>query len=345
MIKIINKLKRNQIIVLIALVLSVFFIAGYYLGSEHQQYKYSSFLKGFKNVRENSEKYTFINPLIGSITSPATDVGIFSDLKKNISSFLLSEEKKGNLYDYSFYFRDQNSGLWFGDHEASGFFPASLFKLPIAIAIYKQGEDDPSFLKRRLVYTKELAQENNIIQLNAESTLVVGESYTVEDLVEKMLTVSDNGAKDLLISILNVDYLNKLFDVTSIVDPTATQGYEISSRKYALFLRVLYGSSYLNEDHSELLLGMLSKSTFKEGLVAGIPGNVVMAHKFGVYEFSEVINGSERVNQQLHDCGVVYHKDNPYIICFMTKGKNQTELFRIISHVSKLVYENQEAEE
>ena len=339
---IIKKYKKSIIGVLVPLFL---FAAGYYLGSLMQQNKYSDFLQGFKNIRENSDQYKFINPLIGGITAPATDIGLFSDVSKQVKKYLAKEIKAGNLYDYSFYVRDLNSGLWFGDRDHSGFFPASLFKLPIAIAAYKQGEDDFSFLKRRVIYTKELAEQNTLTQLNAESTLVVGGSYSVEELVEKMLTVSDNGAKDLLLSIMNLSYVDKLFSIVSLVDSVTPNGYEISSRKYALFLRVLYGSSYLNEEHSELLLEMLSKSSFKDGLVGGVPGNVRVAHKFGVYEVTETANQKEKTGQQLHDCGVVYHPEHPYIICLMTKGKNQEILFKIIANVSRVVYESQSNED
>ncbi len=317
-------------------------ICGYFLGTYIQKYKYAGFIKSFRNLRDTSDNYKFINPLVSGVSAPATDVGVFEDVQKEISSYLRKEKSKGNLYDYSFYFRDMNTGLWFGDHESTSFFPASLFKLPIAIAVYKQGEKDPSFLKKQVIYTKEISDLNKVTQLNAESSLVVGRAYSVEELVYKMLTLSDNGAKDTLLSSLDTTYLNNLFHLAILAEPMATQVYEISSRKYSLFLRMLYGSSYLNEEHSELLLNLLSQSTFKDGLVAGIPEHITIAHKFGVYQFSEIVKGKEFPSVQLHDCGIIYHIAKPYIICFMTKGKDEAVLFRIISHISKMVYDYQD---
>jgi hypothetical protein len=318
------------------------FIVGTFLGGMYEQNKYRTFLLGFKTIRENSSKYAYINPLIGNISSPATDVGMYSDIKSEIDSYLQDEKNKGNLYDYSFYFRDLNTSLWFGSNESEGFFPASLFKLPIAIAIYKEGEEDHSFLKNSVVYTEALAKKNQSVQVNAESSLVVGQAYTIEQLVERMLISSDNGAKDLLLSVVDMKYIDALFNVVSVVDPSSTTKYDISSRKYALFLRILYGSSYLDENHSELILKMLAESDFKDGIVAGIPKGIKISHKFGAYQFEEKINGETITTQQLHDCGVVYHIDNPYLICFMTKGKDLSTLYRIISHVSSLVYTHQD---
>jgi hypothetical protein len=77
-------------------------------------------------------------------------------------------------------------------------------------------------------------------------------------------------------------------------------------------------------------------------LVAGVPQNVPIAHKYGTYEFEENVNGRKVLAEQLHDCGIVYHVEKPYVFCFMTKGKDVETLYRIISHVSKLVYDYQE---
>lgn len=333
---------HKNIYVIFGLVSCIIAFVGYSIGAYVQKNNYKTFLKSFKNIRQDSEKYRFINPLIGSVSSSATDVGVFSDIKGDIVSYLKKEEKKGNLYNYSLYVRDLSSGLWFGDYENESFFPASLFKLPIALAVYRQGEDDPSFLKRRVLYTQEISNINTAVQINSESNLVVGESYAVEDLVVDMIISSDNGAKNSLLSVIDVKYVDELFRSVTLINPSKTNTYIISSRQYALFLRILYGSSYLNEEHSELIMAMLAKTEFKDGIVAGVPGDIPVAHKYGVYEIEEKIDGMTKVTKQLHDCGIIYHEDRPYILCIMTKGKNSETLYKIIAKVSEMVYRYQE---
>ncbi|MEI6810864.1 MAG: serine hydrolase [Candidatus Nomurabacteria bacterium] len=335
------KVKKFKVATQIVLVIVIFFV-GCLSGYFYEHSKYNNFFKEFRTLRENSSKYSLINPLIGNITPPATEVGIYSDIKDEVESYLKEEEDAGELYGYSFYFRDLNSGLWFGSNESLAFFPASLFKLPVAIAAYKEGEDDHSFLEKKFVYTEALFRQNKELTSNSDSDLVIGDSYSVKDLVEKMLVNSDNGAKDLLLTAVNGDYINKIFETASLVDPELMKTFDISSLRYALFLRILYGSSYLNEEHSQLIMEMLSKSTFKDGLVSGIPADVPIAHKFGAYQFQEKINDKDVVVQQLHDCGVIYHKTDPYIVCFMTKGKNSEDLFRIFSKVSSIIYNYQD---
>lgn len=320
-------------------------IVGYFFGLYVQRDRYAQFLKSFRNIRENSSKYTFINPLIGGVSAPATTVGLYSDVKGDIVSYLQQEEKNSGLYGYSFYFRDLNSGFWFGSNEGMEFFPASLFKLPIALAIYKQGEDDPSFLKKYTVYTEEIASINAAVASNSQSELEIGKAYSTEELVTIMLSKSDNGAKNVLLTIIKKPYLEDLFAIVSLVNPETTRTFKISSREYALFLRILYGSSYLNEEHSERVLSLLAESTFTNGLINGVPKGVAIAHKFGTYDFQEEVNGVMVDARQLHDCGIVYHAVNPYVLCVMTKGKDVDELYNVISRVSKLVYDYQDTKE
>lgn len=325
---------KNYVGCVVVVLLLLSFAFGYFVGDYIQHARFKKFVTTFKNVRGDGDSFKFINPLIGSFSAPATDIGMFVNLKNDITEYLDNEKDKGNLDSYSFYFKDLNSPLWFGINEDDSFFPASLFKLPVAIAIYKQSERDPEFLKKTFIYTKEIMELNKWSTSNEDTTLVVGNSYSVQDLVRIMLELSDNGAKDLLLTILDKRYLLDLFQATGLTDTLQVSDFQISSRKYAFFLRVLYNSSYLNEENSEYILNLLSKSDFKDGLVAGIPKNIDVAHKFGVYYDA---SGKE----MLHDCGIVYVPDDPYVMCFMTKGKDTEALLKIISSVSNIVYEQE----
>jgi hypothetical protein len=193
-----------------------------------------------------------------------------------------------------------------------------------------------SFLQSTVIYTKEIDEINKNVSGNEATRLVVGNAYRVEDLIVIMLKESDNGAKNLLISVLNNKYIIDLFTLLNISIKNE-HGYVISSRNYAHFLRVLYNASYINTEHSEHVLSLLVISNFKDGLVAGVPRNIEVSHKFGTYAVTE--NGVSYA--VLHDCGIVYHSENPYVICFMTKGKNIDYLYSIIANVSRMVYEAQ----
>ena len=75
-------------------------------------------------------------------------------------------------------------------------------------------------------------------------------------------------------------------------------------------------------------------TSFKDGLLAGVPRDVTVAHKFG----SRRIGESEKV--QLHDCGIVYAPERPYILCVMTQGSDFTKLAGVIKSISANVYQS-----
>lgn len=333
--------KRHILLLGIAATASISTFLGILIGNHQQEKNFIKYAESIRNVRENTDN-KFVSPLIGSTSAPATDIGIYTDIKDQVATYLKKEEDKGELEDFSFYFKDLNTPFWFGVNEQASFTPASLYKLPIAIATYKQSEMEGggAFLKKSVIYTQDIDTINKSISGNDGTRLVVGNSYVVEDLIKIMLKESDNGAKNLLISVLDKKYITELFSLLDI-SMQNNQGYDVSSRNYALFLRVLYNASYLYVAHSEYLLSLLTTSDFKEGLIAGVPGDVQVAHKFGTYTTTE----RGETYTVLHDCGIVYHTDRPYIICFMTKGKSIKYLFSIITEVSRMVFDEQNKDE
>ena len=41
---------------------------------------------------------------------------------------------------------------------------------------------------------------------------------------------------------------------------------------------------------------------------------------------------------ELHDCGIVYQNDDPYVLCVMTQGRSFAELQALIADISSTVY-------
>ena len=95
-------------------------------------------------------------------------------------------------------------------------------------------------------------------------------------------------------------------------------------------------ATYLNYQYSEESLNLLSQAAFKDGLVAQLPNNIKIAHKFGEHVVGQ--NGVANTIE-LHDCGIVYYPDHPYLICVMTKGTDITALAQLISNISLAAYQ------
>jgi beta-lactamase class A len=116
----------------------------------------------------------------------------------------------------------------------------------------------------------------------------------------------------------------------------APNGY--SPREYSVLYRALYNGTYLSRHLSEEALELLSNSTFRSGLVAGVPPEIPVAHKFGVRDAADnPLEGS--AYEELHDCGIVYYPDHPYFLCIMTRGENFADLEAVIAGLSKTTWD------
>jgi beta-lactamase class A len=149
-----------------------------------------------------------------------------------------------------------------------------------------------------------------------------------------MAVDSDNIAKDILLDHISQQYLNDVFQEMDVGYLQSTTG-TISARSYIRFLSRLYNATFLDRSYSNYALKLLSEATFKDGLVAGVPSDVPIAHKYGergIYE-DNALTGVE-----LHDCGIVYAKETPYYLCVMTSGKDEATLAGIIKEISAKVY-------
>lgn len=234
----------------------------------------------------------------------------------------------------SVYFRELNDGLWFSIGEEEKFVPASLRKVPLMIALLKQAENAPQtrLLDRSVKY--DLANDYNLKQtIKPAKALVPGNLYTVRELITRMIVYSDNNAFTLLTKIVDPVEFDRVYPVLRLLDPNAAaDDVFLSVQTYESFFRVLYNASYLSREGSEWALALLSRSDFKAGLVAGVPTSVTVAHKFG--EHADVADGTV----QLHDCGIVYYPNNPYLLCVMSKGSDFELLDDAIVTISRLVY-------
>jgi beta-lactamase class A len=173
----------------------------------------------------------------------------------------------------------------------------------------------------------------------ADSLLMVkGQSYTVRDLLFRMIAYSDNHAKELLMStgITEADLDRFTHDFNA--SPIYEGGLPIvNARAYSAVFRMLYNSNLLSRDMSEYALELLTKTRFQVGLRKYLPAGIPVASKYGFQSYA----GPYAAKNQLHECGIVYSPGAPYILCILTKSDKQTPdaLAEIIANVSRIVWE------
>lgn len=286
----------------------------------------------FKEIRSQGN-YKFINPLLECEPISFGNQDKFtSQLKSKLENYINNQINKYQITIASIYYRDLNNGPWIGINEKELFSPSSLIKVPIMMSYYKLAESNPDILKTEIETGKTDNLDNQYIK--PEVTIVPNQKYTIEELIRRMIVYSDNLAYELLNNNLTpqqqIDVFNNLgVDITKAYsDPN---GNIISVKSYATFFRILFNSSFLSKDMSEKALDLLSQSTYSKGLVAGLPSQTKVSHKFGERHYIDT------GTRQLHDCGIVY-TPNPYLLCIMTRGQNFDNLTSTIKDISSIVY-------
>lgn len=279
--------------------------------------------------------YKYINPILECNPDISLNNKL-TPLRKSIELIINREINNKNITYSSVYYRDLNSGPWFGINEGEFFSPASLVKVPILIAYLKKAESDPSVLQKKLVVSSNPETGNNIQNIKPSVATISEQEYTVEKLLEEMIVYSDNDAYDTLVKNLTADEIMKVYQDLDVDISKAFQnpnGNIITIKNYASFFRILFNASYLNQDMSEKALALLTQVEFKDALVAGVPKNISVAHKFGERKYLDT-------NEiQFHDCGIVYLSQNPYLICIMTKtNKSINQAINLIKEISQTVY-------
>jgi beta-lactamase class A len=283
-------------------------------------------------IRQGGWKY--INPLLEcEQAEPVLRDRELRNITDHVNDFVTNELKKKWGDDVSVYFRELNDGLHFAIGKDKFFYPASLLKVPMMISILKQAEANPRLLKTKVVFND--PKFSTFQNPGVPDKLSLGNSYPVEDLVNRMIKYSDNVSYDLLLAkVIDRAILEQTYSDLDLPPPyhsgVQTQ-YVLSSEQYSTVFRVLYNASYLSKPMSEKALEYLSTSDFKLGLVANLPANIVVAHKFGFWE--------EKGVRLLHDCGIVYYPDHPYLLCVMTSGSANTGYDPTIGELSRFIYQ------
>ena len=289
-----------------------------------------------KPLRQKNNPYTYINPLLGYETpGNVKEFNKYQPIVTNVDT-AVAQANNSNLTDFSIYFRDLTSGRWSGQNENISYSPGSMMKVGIMIAYFKEAEDNPEILNETLPYTKATVDEANNVPFSDTSSLNVGQSYTVEQLIEAMIINSDNGAKNVLLDNIDKNSFVEVHTDLGLPNPLNPTAYTISAKQYSVLLRILYNATYLDRADSEKALEIMSKATYNQGLVAGVPQGTLVAQKFG--EAIDAVD-PQQANIDLSDCGIVYQKTNPYILCVMTKGKTIDALTKTIATISKTVWD------
>ncbi len=325
---------RYRIFVRISIVIGIFLL-GVFSDRLINYYFSSSIFPA--PVRQHG--YTYISPLLYCRYPNPDKSKLISSLKNNLQRYTDDATTQGKMQSVSVFFHDPTNGEWMSINGTAQYAIASLVKVPLFMIIYNQAENDPTLLKKKLPYTGPNADEDENFKPAPQLEMKPGQSYSIDDLINRMIINSDNNAMNLLTSQIKLQEFNDSLEQLNFspIQGNAQSDITMTVGKYASFFRILYNATYLNPEMSERALKLLTKTTFTKGLVAGVPKAIPVAHKFGERAYDD------SSTKELHDCGIVYYPKHPYLLCVMTKGNDFASLESVIQTISTKTFDEVKA--
>ncbi|MFZ2569058.1 MAG: serine hydrolase [Minisyncoccia bacterium] len=313
--------KKNLYI--IVTIFAIFFI-GLFLG------RYTKQSQVIKNRVLRESGYKYINPILLCNTDNQQSYNHDNELSGKLSNYV--EKNKEN--DISIYYLSLTNGYWASINENVSYSPASMLKVPTVVDAMKFSETHPEILLKQLYYEGSV-DYNKPEYFRSKESIQPGRYYTIKELFEYIIRYSDNNALTLLLENINSRSLDEIYKDLNITIPENNVDF-MNTRTYSLFLRILYNSTYLNREDSEKILKIMTESDFYSGLRKQIPKEIEIASKFGEREIHDTSGNT--LKKELHECGIIYKKDDPYVLCVMTSGNNLNSLSTNISDISKIVF-------
>jgi len=249
---------------------------------------------------------------------------------------LIAEEFKDAKIEYAFVIKKLGPLSPKLLHNAQKQFPAaSLMKLPIlAAAFYAISE------KRISLEELVTIRKNDITGGSGKlKSLSLPKKFTFAQLLELMISSSDNTATNKVIEILDFKYINSIFKRLGLNDTVLVRKMmDFSQRKNGIenytsaadisyLLEKIYKGGVVNSKLSNLALTFLKKQMVNDRLPRYLPPEVAVAHKTGL----------ER--GVVHDAGIIFAPNGDYIICVLVRGtKSYAPAKKFIAQLSLLAY-------
>lgn len=279
------------------------------------------FLDGRDNAGENAEQ----NKNQFSLLNPARNFFNQEDL---IINFQPLRDYLNNKYEadpnVSIYFEYLPTGANIAVNKDAEFYPASLLKVPVAMAAAKKIDRGEWKWDNKLVLMA-TDKDDKFGTLYKEPT---GSVFTIEELVKRSLIDSDNTAHFILLRNLELSEINDVYSHMGIDGFLETDG-SLSAKRYAVILRTLYNSSYITDKSSQKIISFLSEGEFEGYIESGLPSDVVFAHKVGI-----------DTNKKVYlDSGIIYFGQRPYILVVMTKSKTEEQAKNIMKDISQKAFD------
>ena len=265
-----------------------------------------------------------LNPSTNMYLNPALTVLDKKDLVVDFQELRDSLTVKYEVRDdylVSIYFEYLPTGENISINKNEKIWPASLIKIPTAMAVMKKIQDKKWKITNELVILDQ-DKDSEYGTLYREPT---GTTLTIQKFLEETIINSDNTAHFVLLRNLEGGELEDVYvhlgmdDIIGALKKSPKKEAEtdnrITAKRYSIFFRSLYNSTFLSQEYSQLFLSILEQPPH-ELLSTGIPDTIKFVHKTRV-SLDEAVRA---------DSGIVYVPGRPYIVTVMMQQKNKAKL-------------------
>ncbi|MDD5347115.1 MAG: class A beta-lactamase-related serine hydrolase [Candidatus Omnitrophica bacterium] len=235
--------------------------------------------------------------------------------------------------------KDLTFGWQYSYNKDKRFPAASVVKIPIMAACFYAAREG------------KLSPDETVVLREAHKTggsgilknIAAGTPFSVEKLIEIMITESDNTASNILISRLGFDYLNASFTRMGLRHTSISrkmmdfrcrkQGVEnfTTAQDVAFLLERMYRRQFVSRRVSERCLEMLLDQKVNDRIPKKLPAELPVAHKTGLERYV------------CHDTGIVFTDAGDFLICVLTRSPQRARSVKnFIANLALSTYQNYE---
>ena len=214
---------------------------------------------------------------------------------------------------------------------------ASMMKIFVMAEAFRQAKDGLIRMDEEFVVSREVKVGGS----GSLQGVPDGTHRTMRNLIELMITESDNTATNIIIDRLSMESIKKLIagfgfkdtllqrkmmDMQSIKN--GSENYT-SVKDLGVMFEKIYNGKCIGREEDAAMISILLQQQDNDKIPALLSSNIQVAHKTG------------ELDGAFHDGGIVYNDGQIYIICIMTEGvKDPENAIKDIAGLSKTTYES-----
>ncbi len=225
------------------------------------------------------------------------------------------------------------AGLWIADpntstplysHDADEpIITASLYKLAVLAEAERRVDSGELHYGDIITIEDEDITEDGSFEL-------AGTELTLDEALEAMITISDNGAALALWHVLGAENINATLVRIGVKDFHVFLNWDedniATPRAVGTLLTLLAKRQLISAAASDRMLARLERQQINDRLPAELPPGVVVAHKTG------------NLPGLTHDAGIIFTPSGPRVVVAMTWDADDADAYSFIANVGSIVY-------